>query len=149
MPPIVLIPLVRALDEAANRDLSDPTNLHQVRIAGKQLRYAMEILAGCFTPPFREKLYPEIETMQEILGRANDSRFAIARLEELSDSLVKSQPTGWKRKQSALTEFHGHLQRRMTQQRRRFERWYKNWKKSGGELAFMSLQQHPSTLALT
>jgi CHAD domain-containing protein len=146
--PTALFPLVRTLDEAAGRDLSDSANLHQVRIAGKQLRYAMEILAGCFAPPFREKLYPAIETMQEILGRANDSRFAIARLEKLTDDLVKSRPTGWKRKQAALAEFSRYHHRRLTQERHKFERWYKNWKKSGGEPAFHSLLQDPKGEAI-
>src|SRR5262249_12815722 len=39
---------LQALDEAAGRDLEDYTNLHQVRIAGKRLRYAMEVFADCF-----------------------------------------------------------------------------------------------------
>jgi CHAD domain-containing protein len=143
LPPTALFPLVRALDEAADQDLTDSGNLHQVRIAGKRLRYAMEILASCFAPPFREELYPAIEAMQDILGRANDSRFAIARLEDLRGNLEKSRLAGWKRKQAALTEFSGYHQRRLTQERRRFERWWKNWKVSGGEQAFVSLVHAP------
>jgi CHAD domain-containing protein len=138
LPPTALFPLVRGLDEAAGRDLTDSDNLHQVRIAGKRLRYAMEILAPCFDATFREKLYPAIEGLQEILGRANDSRSAIARLEELRGQIEKTQPTGWKKKQAALTEFSLYHQRRMTQERRRFERWYKAWKKSGSEPAFIA-----------
>lgn len=141
LPPMSLFPLVRALDEAAGRDLTDSDNLHQVRIAGKRLRYAMEILSPCFAPPFREQLYPAVEAMQEILGRANDSRFAIARLEELNGQIEQSRPAGWKRKQIALAQFASFQQRRLTQERRRFERWYLQWKKSGGEPAFISLLQ--------
>jgi len=147
LPPTALFPLVRALDDAAGKDLTDSDNLHQVRIAGKRLRYAMEILAGCFTPPFVEQLYPKVETMQEILGRANDSRFAIARMEELNTQLQKSRPVGWKRKQATLTEFRTYHQRRMSQERLRFERWYRSWKKSAGEPAFIAcFNTHASPL---
>jgi CHAD domain-containing protein len=139
LPVTVLFPLVRALDEAAGRDLSDADNLHKVRIAGKRLRYAMEILAGCFLPAFREKLYPAIETMQEILGRANDSRFAISRLEELRDQINQSRPTNWKSMHKALVHFIVDRQNRLTRERRAFERWYRTWKKSGGEPAFAAL----------
>lgn len=139
LPVTALFPLVRALDEAAGRDLSDPDNLHQVRIAGKRLRYAMEILAGCFLPAFREKLYPAIETMQEILGRANDSRFAISRLEELRDQINQSRPTNWKSMHKTLVHFIADRQNRLTRERRGFERWYRTWKKSGGEPAFAAL----------
>jgi hypothetical protein len=79
--------------------------------------------------------------MQEILGRANDSRFAIARLEEFSTQMEKSRPAGWKKKQTALAQFSSYHQRRLSQERRRFERWYQKWKKSGGEPAFISWLQ--------
>ena len=121
LPVTALFPLVRALDEAAGRDLSDADNLHKVRIAGKRLRYAMEILAGCFLPSFREKLYPAIETMQEILGRANDSRFAISRLEELRDQFEHNRPTNWKRLHKALVNFIADRQNSMTLESRVFE----------------------------
>jgi len=62
--------LLRELDEAAALDLNDYEKLHQVRILGKQLRYAMEIFAGCFEEGFRETTYPAVEEMQEILGDA-------------------------------------------------------------------------------
>jgi len=141
LPSTALFPLVRALDETAGRDLSNADNLHQVRIAGKRLRYGMEILAGCFAPSFREQLYPRVEMMQEILGRANDSRYAIARIAELNSQLEKSRPAGWKRKQTSLAEFRLYHQRRMAQERLRFERWNRSWQKSGGEPAFIACQQ--------
>jgi len=143
LPVTALFPLVRALDEAAGRDLTDADNLHQVRIAGKRLRYAMEILAGCFLPAFREQLYPAVETMQEILGRANDCRFAISRLEELRNQINLSRPTNWKSMHKAFVHFIIDRQNRLTRERRGFERWYRTWKKSGGEPAFTALLQNP------
>ncbi len=75
-----LAALSRELDEAASDNLEDYNHLHQVRIIGKRLRYAMEVFADCFASSFKERLYPAVENMQEILGEANDSHVAIERL---------------------------------------------------------------------
>jgi CHAD domain-containing protein len=138
-----LFPLIRGLQDAAAQDLSDDANLHQVRIAGKKLRYAMEILAPCFESGFRERLYPAVEKMQEILGRANDSRFAIARLHELRLHLETTRFTGWKRYRPTLADFIVYHERRVALERQRFLRWWKQWEKTGGEPAFVSLLQYP------
>ena len=71
--------------EAAAEDLSDIAALHRFRIAGKQLRYTMELFAGAFPPAFREKLYCEVEALQEKLGQINDYATAIARFERWRD----------------------------------------------------------------
>lgn len=62
-------------------DLSDPERLHELRIAGKRLRYAMEVFACCFPPAFRELLYPRLEEAQEALGAVNDCQQMVSRLE--------------------------------------------------------------------
>src|SRR5262245_42590271 len=79
--------LLGELDAAAAEDLNDYGHLHRVRIIGKRLRYAMEVFADCFSPPFRMELYPAVEQMQEMLGRANDSHVATQRLEGLREKL--------------------------------------------------------------
>ena len=56
--------------------------LHSFRIAGKRLRYAMELFAAAFPPAFREELYPLVEELQEKLGEINDHASAAARLEQ-------------------------------------------------------------------
>jgi CHAD domain-containing protein len=53
--------------------------LHQLRIAGKQLRYSMELTAAAFPPGFRAELYPQIEIVQQRLGDVNDHASALAR----------------------------------------------------------------------
>ena len=57
---------------AAAEDLSRIDAVHQLRIAGKQLRYAMEAVAGAFDPLLRDTLYPILENVQERLGKLND-----------------------------------------------------------------------------
>lgn len=58
-------------------DLNDITALHQFRIEGKQLRYAMEYFGAAFGPEVREQLYPEIERVQGLLGMVNDHASAV------------------------------------------------------------------------
>jgi len=137
-----LPPLARDLTKAAERDLTDPDNLHQVRIAGKRLRYAMEILAPAFQPSFRDQLYPKVQEMQDILGEANDSRFAMARIKELQEQLEKDTTPG-KRNRAALDGLIAYHQARWDRERQRFNRWWQAWQKSGGEDAFASMVNNP------
>jgi CHAD domain-containing protein len=64
---------------AARVNLFDTANLHLLRIASKQVRYAMEIFAGAFPASFTEQLYPQIIELQEKLGEINDHVSALAR----------------------------------------------------------------------
>jgi CHAD domain-containing protein len=77
-----LRPLVQRFFKAAPADGMDVSALHQLRIRGKELRYAMELLAGAFPLDFREKLYPVIETLQDKLGEINDRETAQVRLHQ-------------------------------------------------------------------
>ncbi|MBS0209907.1 MAG: CHAD domain-containing protein [Planctomycetes bacterium] len=60
----------------------DIASLHQFRIAGKQLRYAMELFAGPLNPRVRGELYPLVADLQEHLGTLNDHATAAQRLEQ-------------------------------------------------------------------
>jgi CHAD domain-containing protein len=128
----VLAARLHELSWTADGDLNEYTHLHEVRIAGKRLRYAMEIFADCFPAPFRERLYPRIEDMQEILGRANDSQVASVRLASLRERVRRSTPEEWKRLRAGvevLLRFH---QRRLPLERKRFLAWLEAWRKAGG-----------------
>ena len=131
--------LLKVLESAAAADLEDYENLHQLRIAGKRLRYAMEVFASCFPPPFRTRLYPAVEEMQEILGLANDSHVATQRIRALRDKARTAAPAEWRRWKAgveAVLRFH---QRRLPQQRRKFLAWWKRWRTSGQEAEFVAL----------
>lgn len=130
---------VKELEQAVVGDLEDYEHLHRVRIIGKRLRYAMEVFADCFTPQFREELYPAVEEMQEILGRANDSHVASGRLEALRARLRAQLPAEWKRFRlgfEGLLRFH---QRRLPKERRQFLAWWGRWQKSGGLKTFTTV----------
>ncbi len=120
-------------------DLTDYTQLHQVRIAGKRLRYAMEVFADCFDPTFRDEIYPRVEQMQEILGRANDSHVASERLHALRERLRITCPTAWPRLQHGIEQLSRSHQRRLPQERRRFLKWWGDWHPTGAEAVMTSL----------
>lgn len=124
--------LLDELEEKAAGDLSDYAHLHQVRIAGKRLRYAMELFAGCFDESFKEELYPQVEAMQEILGRANDSHVAAQRLEAILARSKAALGAAWKALRpgvAGLLRFH---RLRLPRERRAFLTWWGNWSKAGG-----------------
>lgn len=133
--------LVAEVDAAAERDLEAYENLHQVRIQGKRLRYAMEVFACCFDSAFRTRIYPAVEEMQEILGHANDSYVASQRLESLRSHLQITQPREWKRWQAGIVALLQYHQRRLPLFRRQFQQWWHKWRSSKTALHFHDLVQ--------
>lgn len=131
--------LLRELHTAASGNLDDYEHLHQVRIVGKRLRYAMEVFADCFAPPFREELYPAVEEMQEILGNANDSHVASGRLSTLRDNLRILRPTDWKRCRAGVEGLLKYHEKRLPQEKQRFLDWWHQWQDSGTEARLAEL----------
>ncbi len=79
---LLLSPLADEFFAAAEANLTDVEALHQMRICGKRVRYAMELLAGAFDDSFRCELYPTFAEVQEKLGTINDHATAIARFRD-------------------------------------------------------------------
>jgi CHAD domain-containing protein len=126
----LLLGLMNELEKSASEDLRDYARLHRVRIAGKRLRYAMEVFADCFDVPFREELYPLVEEVQEVLGRANDSHVAAGHLCAVRERLRSAWPKEWARLRAGvegLLRFH---QRRLPQERRKFVKWWGRWREA-------------------
>lgn len=67
-----LRPAVKRFLRAAESDLASDADLHELRLRAKKLRYVMEIVAVAFEPAFREKLYPRIGVIQNLLGAIHD-----------------------------------------------------------------------------
>jgi CHAD domain-containing protein len=135
----MLFDRLKELELAALADLSDYAQLHRVRIAGKRLRYAMEVFADCFDPAFRDTLYPRVEQLQEILGRANDSHVAAERLIDLRQRLQRTCPRAWPRLQSGFEQLLRSHQRRLPQERKHFLKWWSQWHPAGSEAVMTSL----------
>jgi CHAD domain-containing protein len=119
--------LMQELSWAAARNLDDYEHLHQVRILGKQLRYAMEVFASCFADDFRNVLYPRVEQMQEILGMANDSHVAWGRLESLKERFRAMWPEDWKLLQPGIDKLLRFHRTRLPRQREAFLQWWQEW----------------------
>lgn len=73
-------PRLRKFFAAGGADLSDVSALHQFRICGKKLRYAIELLAGAFDEEIRTVAHPLLRSLQDRLGDVNDHATAQARL---------------------------------------------------------------------
>jgi CHAD domain-containing protein len=141
--------LLEELDAATGRNMESYEHLHQVRIIGKRLRYAMEVFADCFAPAFREQIYPTVEAMQEVLGNANDSHLAAQRLEAMRATFQAMLPGEWKRlKPGVEALLRGH-QARLVEERQRFLAWWNEWQKSGAKAAFHSLLKPAEVTAAT
>ncbi len=134
--------LLNELDEAVRLDLTNYAHLHDIRIVGKRLRYAMEVFGDCFAPAFKAELYPAVEEIQEILGNANDSYVACARLAALSATLQAVVPAEWKRYRAALEGLLHYHRTRLPQERQRFLDWWSRWCQSGGEATFRALLEN-------
>jgi len=72
-----LRPQVKVFVRAARSDLSKIRGLHRLRIAGKRLRYTVELFSDAFDPAFREQVVSELERVQDHLGAIID--LAVAR----------------------------------------------------------------------
>lgn len=61
--------------------VDNPANLHQLRIACKSFRYAVEVFAPVLHAALREEFYPQLQHMQDLLGEMHDDIEADYKLE--------------------------------------------------------------------
>jgi CHAD domain-containing protein len=135
--------LLGELNQSLAENLDDWQRLHQARIQGKQLRYAMELFAECFLPPFRQVLYPLVEEMQEILGRANDCQVARGYLTALKNRLRTFEPSEWKRYRAGIEGWLRFHARQLPQERELFLQWRQRWENARTEEEFRALGKAP------
>jgi len=135
----MLTRLLGELHAAASGNLNDYDHLHQVRIIGKRVRYAMEVFVDCFAAAFKAELYPAVEKMQSILGDANDSHVAAGHLTELLHGIRVQRPDDWRRWKPGLEGMIRDHDQRVQLKQAEFIRWWQDWQQSGGESAFAAL----------
>ena len=128
-----LAKLLDELHEATAEKLDHYERLHEVRILGKRLRYGMEVFADCFKSDFKDRYYPIVEEMQEILGHANDSHVASQRLTTLRELVRDTQPLMWKRLRAGIDGLVRYHQHRLAEQEQHFLKWWTRWQKSDAE----------------
>jgi CHAD domain-containing protein len=105
-----------------------PDDLHQLRITGKRVRYAMEIFAGLYQPPFRNVLYPAVEQMQEILGHIQDGHTAIRRITLMANRLWAVRPSAAERIMPGLNDLIQEFRDRIATHKKEFREWTRHWK---------------------
>lgn len=71
---------------AARADFKSLDSLHAFRIAGKRLRYALEIFGAAIEPDVRKVAYRRLVELQDRLGAVNDSHTAAMRIEQWPNS---------------------------------------------------------------
>jgi CHAD domain-containing protein len=73
--------LVKQFFKRGKDDLTELSALHTFRIAGKRLRYALELVGDCFKKAPRNQAYAGLDRLQTALGTINDGRNLIAEME--------------------------------------------------------------------
>jgi len=105
----------------------EPAQLHQVRILGKRLRYSIELFVTCFEPPLKERIYPAVEALQELLGGLQDASVAVERLESLRELAPALIPKEWLKVRPGLVKLLQSLRAKVRAGRKRFEAWRRDW----------------------
>jgi CHAD domain-containing protein len=134
--------VARELEQAAAGNIDDYAHLHQVRIIGKRLRYALEVCADCFAAPLRESVYPAVEEMQEILGTANDSHVAVERLEGILAQIARLPEAMARRLRPGVAALRKTHQERLPQQMELFRQWWSRWQSEAGPTLTQLLSPH-------
>ncbi|MBI2479984.1 MAG: CHAD domain-containing protein [Planctomycetia bacterium] len=113
-----LQPILAEFFAAADGDLSNTDRLHQFRIAGKKLRYALELLSAAFGSEFQNTAYPLLETLQNQLGQINDHASAEGRLSGWIEENEDAERGRY------LTEMLRHEHEQLNLARQRFTTWW-------------------------
>ncbi len=122
--------LVGDLRLASRADLKQFENLHEMRLAGKRLRYAMEIFSCCLTAAARESLYPALKNMQDRLGAINDSHELAERIAALVAEMEAGRPQRRLREAGLSELVLVEIQRRFERQRQRKTREFLRWRRT-------------------
>ncbi len=78
-------PLCEAFFELAAGDLAQNEALHELRLSGKRLRYALELAPAAIPAGQHRRLYDELSDLQDRLGGLCDAMVAVERLQQLQD----------------------------------------------------------------
>jgi CHAD domain-containing protein len=120
--------LIDALNQAlSEKQSTDYEQLHEVRLAGKRLRYAMDIFVDCFGPAVRRHLCPALSELQQILGDVNDHFTAGQRYLALDAGLRICLSSGYRRYESTIAKLINHHEAEMAAGGRRFHGWREQW----------------------
>ena len=75
-------------------DISDIERVHDMRVATRRLRAAMEICAPCFPKKEHRRLLKEVKALADALGERRDRDVAIAALEQAGEEMPAADRPG-------------------------------------------------------
>ena len=75
-------------------DTSNIERVHDMRVATRRLRAAMEVFAACFPKKEHKKLLREVKALADVLGERRDPDVAIAALEGIAVELTAADRPG-------------------------------------------------------
>ncbi len=128
----------------ADRDNDAWSMLHEVRIAGKRLRYTLEVVAGCVDPAMVEHVQPALVRLQEVLGGVNDSFTASRLLEDILSSMQDTTPAVADRYRPVLERQIAEHQQRMLNGREAFTDWLSGWHRLAIQHTLKGISRHSS-----
>jgi len=113
-----LKPLVKRFVRRGDADLTDLAKLHKFRIAGKRLRYALELVWGALDKRLRKRAYKQLDRLQMQLGSINDTHNLIVEIDHALQAVKK------RTLQAQLRRLLSTEQRRLTTAQ---ALWVENW----------------------
>lgn len=119
--------LFREFTTEVEANPTEPQALHALRITGKRLRYAIEIFADCFPPVLKEKVYPLVERVQELLGEVQDATVGMNRLTGIRDRMQAVMPTQLPRVRKGIDGLTKALAAKIPAGKKAFTAWRKEW----------------------
>jgi CHAD domain-containing protein len=75
-------------------DVTDIERVHDMRVATRRLRAALEVFEPCFPAPQREEALTEVKAVADALGERRDADVAIAALERFAAGLAAPDRPG-------------------------------------------------------
>jgi CHAD domain-containing protein len=119
-------------------DMTEVEAMHRFRIAGKKLRYAIELLAPAFAESLRTQAYPFVQELQDKLGKINDLASAQARLKRWLEHAGGAADVAY------LQEMLSQEQRRLDERRSEFLAWWNGGREAELRQLLSSLAPGPS-----
>lgn len=111
-------PVLDQFFAAATGDMAQVEAMHRFRIAGKKLRYAIELLSPAFAEGLRTQAYPSIQELQDKLGKINDLASAHARMKHWLEHAEGAAETAY------LQDILKQEQFRLEERRSEFLAWW-------------------------
>ncbi|MFL5328073.1 MAG: CHAD domain-containing protein [Gemmataceae bacterium] len=110
---------------AASANINRPELLHRLRIAGKRLRYALELLGPGI--PAADQIGLSVQMAQDILGQAHDARTIADRLADQLALVDHASTADQIRFRPGIIAWKNHFESEAAAGPARFRDWYREW----------------------